>query len=171
MRATAFRVTKLVTSIFAAWILAVHFFNWSHCVLCAPSDTWVFRCMMFIFCVKEADWGDGLGSILCPLVFRIVHHVFHVPCTVERVSNTLVQATLGVGSVSFRPLPLLGQRGPQKVRRGPATLLKTCLPSHGLHRVLHSLRVRLSSVLSMGSLCFSRPSLTWVRDKGCWFWA
>ena len=33
------------------------FFNWSYCVLCVLSDILVLRCMMFIFCVKEADWG------------------------------------------------------------------------------------------------------------------
>ena len=33
------------------------FFNWFCCVLCVLSDTLVWRCMMFIFCVKEADWG------------------------------------------------------------------------------------------------------------------
>ena len=31
------------------------FFNWSYCVPCVLSDTLVSTCMMFIFCVKEAD--------------------------------------------------------------------------------------------------------------------
>ena len=33
------------------------FFNRYSCVLCVLSDTWGLRCMMFIFCAKEADWG------------------------------------------------------------------------------------------------------------------
>ena len=32
------------------------FFYWSYCVLCMLSDTLGLRCMMFIFCVKEADF-------------------------------------------------------------------------------------------------------------------
>ena len=33
------------------------FFNWSYCVQWVLSDTWILRCMMFIFCVKETDSG------------------------------------------------------------------------------------------------------------------
>ena len=59
--------------------------NWPHFVPCVLCDTFVSRCMMFVFCVKEADLGhDGLGSIFCAWVFRIVPHVFrmhHAPCT------------------------------------------------------------------------------------------
>ena len=33
------------------------FLNWSYCVPCVLCGTWVLRCMMFIGCVKEADWG------------------------------------------------------------------------------------------------------------------
>jgi len=57
-----------------------------------------------ILCQGRGLGHDGLRSIFCPLVCpRIVHHVFpHVPCTVSRVSNTRVQATLGVGSVNFK---------------------------------------------------------------------
>ena len=33
------------------------FFNWSYWVLCVLSDTLVLSCMVFIFCVKEADLG------------------------------------------------------------------------------------------------------------------
>ena len=33
------------------------FFIWSCCVLRVLSDALALRCMMFIFCVKEADWG------------------------------------------------------------------------------------------------------------------
>ena len=32
-------------------------FQWSYRVLCVLSDAWVLRCMMSLFCVKEADWG------------------------------------------------------------------------------------------------------------------
>ena len=32
-------------------------FHWSYSVLCVLSDTWALRCMMIMFCVKEADWG------------------------------------------------------------------------------------------------------------------
>ena len=61
------------------------FFNWSYCVLSVLSDTLVLRCMMFIFCVKDTDLGTmgTMGSIFCPLVFRIEQVVFlHVSCTV-----------------------------------------------------------------------------------------
>ena len=51
------RHQALVPSIFALRTLAVHFFNWSYCVPCVLSDTWGLRCMMFMFCIKEADWG------------------------------------------------------------------------------------------------------------------
>ena len=37
------------------------FINWSECVLCVLSDTLVLRCMMFMFCVKEAY----LSTIAC----------------------------------------------------------------------------------------------------------
>ena len=33
------------------------FFNWSYFVRCVLFDTCVLRCMMFIFCVKEALIG------------------------------------------------------------------------------------------------------------------
>ena len=33
------------------------FFNWSYCAPCVLSDTWALRCMMFVFCVKDPDWG------------------------------------------------------------------------------------------------------------------
>ena len=58
---------------------------------------------MFILGVQAADWGMmAFCGMSCPLVFRIEHHVFpHVPCTVDRVSNTLGQATPGVDSVNF----------------------------------------------------------------------
>ena len=32
-------------------------FNWSYCVPCVPSDALVCGCMMFLFCIQEADWG------------------------------------------------------------------------------------------------------------------
>ena len=47
----------LVPSIFAPWIFGGAVFNWSHCVLRVLSDTWALRCVMVMFCVKEADWG------------------------------------------------------------------------------------------------------------------
>ena len=43
----------LVPSIFAPWILTVHFSIGSTvCYVCC-----LIPCMMFIFCVKEANWG------------------------------------------------------------------------------------------------------------------
>ena len=47
----------LVPSMFALEILVVHLFHMSYCVLRVLSGTLVLRCMMFIFCVKEVDWG------------------------------------------------------------------------------------------------------------------
>ena len=45
---------------------------------------------------------DGLCGMSCPLIFRTGHHVpLHVPCTVYRASNALVQATRGAGFVNF----------------------------------------------------------------------
>ena len=48
--------------------------------------------------------------------------------------------------------------GPQKVRRGPATALQPRLPSHGHHRLLRSIRVRLLIAFPMGPLCCSLSS-------------
>ena len=63
MANTCVQATLGVPSIFAPWILVVHFpfFSWSCCVLCVLSDTWVFRSMMFMFCVKEADYTLSFG--------------------------------------------------------------------------------------------------------------
>ena len=47
----------LVPSSFALWILVVFYFSWCYCAPCVLSDMWTLRCMMFVFCVKEADWG------------------------------------------------------------------------------------------------------------------
>ena len=46
------------------------FFNWSCCVICVLSDAWVLRCRMFIFCVKEADWGMMAFVAYLPLGFQ-----------------------------------------------------------------------------------------------------
>ena len=43
--------------------------------------------------------------------------------------------------------------GPQKVGCGPTTELQASLPSHGLHRLLSSLGMRLASDCSLGPLC------------------
>ena len=49
-------------------------------------------------------------SLLAPA--RMAHHVFRrVPCTVDRVSNALVQAAHGVGSVRFWPSTVAWARG------------------------------------------------------------
>ena len=50
---------------------------------------------------------EGLGGILCLLAFTVLHHVVpHAPCTVQHVSNALVQPALGVTSGH---LPVLGR--------------------------------------------------------------
>ena len=49
---------------------------------------------------------------------------------------------------------------------GPPAVLQPRLPSHGLHHLLRSLRVRLAIDCSIGPLCCSLSPLTWVRDKG-----
>ena len=48
------------------------FFNWSYYVPCVLSNTLVLRCMMFIFCVKEADSGmmDFVAYFNPPSPFR-----------------------------------------------------------------------------------------------------
>ena len=79
------------------------FFNGPNCVSCVLRDTHVLRWPAFIFCVKEADWGV-MACVACsaPSFFGIVRHVFpRVPRTAQRVSNAVVEATEGVGSVSF----------------------------------------------------------------------
>ena len=71
----------LVTSISAPWILAVHFFHGSPDLLCVLSDALLLRCMMFIFCVREADWGmmafvasfAPWSSELYTMSFRMYH--------------------------------------------------------------------------------------------------
>jgi hypothetical protein len=57
--------------------------------------------------------------------------------------RTLYGGVWGGGGL-FKGLQRKGggfQRGPQKVRCGPATVLQPRLPSHGLHRFLNSLRL------------------------------
>ena len=93
------------------------FFNWSSCVLCVPSDTLVLRCVMFIFGVKEADLGMmALVACFAPWISELYTVYFpHVPCTVQRVSNTLVQVTLGVGSVKSWSFTVAWTRGGGKI--------------------------------------------------------
>ena len=65
-----------------------------------------------ILCQGSPFGHDGLCGMFCPLVVRILHHVFpHVPCAVYRVSNTLSPSNTGplVPSISGH-LRLLGQR-------------------------------------------------------------
>ena len=47
-----------------------NWFNWFFCVLPVLSDTWGLRCTMFIFWVKEADWGMIAFSPILPLGFQ-----------------------------------------------------------------------------------------------------
>ena len=61
------------------------------------------------------------------------------------------------------PKPMLAQTkgglGAQKVRCGPATVLQLRPPSHGLHCLLRSIRVRLAIECPIGPLCCSLTSL------------
>ena len=74
---------------------------------------------MFIFCVKEADWGMMAWVAYVAPWFSEEHtmsfRMYHV--TVYRISNTLVQATLGVGSVNFRSFTDKGGGGGAVRRR------------------------------------------------------
>ena len=83
------------------------------CPMCAVRHLGFEMHDVHILCQGRGLGHDGLRSIFCPLVCpRIVHHVCsHVPCTVSRVSNTRVQATLGVGSVNFRSFIVAWTRG------------------------------------------------------------
>ena len=67
---------------------------------------------MFMFCVKEADWGlMAFVAYFVPWVCGIGHRVSpHAPRTVYRVSNTPVQATLGVSFVHFWSFPVAWTR-------------------------------------------------------------
>ena len=61
------------------------FFNWSHCVLCVLSDTWVLRCMMFIFCVKETNLGMmAFAAYFAPWVsewYTMSCRMYHTQCS------------------------------------------------------------------------------------------
>ena len=58
-------------------------------------------------CQGSGFGHDGHCGIVCPLGFGMVHPVLlHAPRTVDRVSNALVQAPLGVGSVYFWSFPV-----------------------------------------------------------------
>ena len=84
------------------------FFKWSSCVLRVLCDTWGLRCVVLIFCVKEAEWGMMAFVAYLARVF-VVHRVFlRVPCTVYRGSNK--QHWAPVPSISGHFL-LLGKRG------------------------------------------------------------
>ena len=65
---------------------------------------------MFIFCVKEADWGM-MALVTCFAPGISVYVPRRVPCTVYHVSNTLVEATKGVGSVNFWSFTVARTRG------------------------------------------------------------
>ena len=69
----------------------------------------------------------------------MTHYVFpHVPCTVQRVSNTLVSATLGVGSVNFWSFTVAWTKGPGgKATRGAAryTDMRVPMPVIGSNSV------------------------------------
>ena len=78
-------------------------FSWSHSVPCVLPDTLGFELHNGHVLGQGSGLGhEGLGGILCPLAFTVLHRVVpHAPCTVHRASNALVQAALGVGSVRF----------------------------------------------------------------------
>ena len=88
-------------------------FNWSYCVLCLLSDILVLRCMMFIVCVKEADLGMMAFVAYFALCFSEYYtmsfRMYHAQC--KHLSNTLIQATLGVVPSISGHFPLLGQGG------------------------------------------------------------
>ena len=63
-------------------------------------------------------------------------------------------------------LSVCGGAGAQKVRYGPATVLQPRLPSHGLHSLLSSVRVRLAIECPMGPLCCSLASLGLGKRRG-----
>ena len=71
----------LLPSIFAAWILGVHF---PLVLLCAMCATRVLRCMMFIFCVKEADLGmRAFVAYLAPWFsewYTMSFRMYHAQC-------------------------------------------------------------------------------------------
>ena len=78
-------------------------------VLCVLSVTLVLRCMMFMFCGKEAFLGDD--GTFWPLVFGILHHVIpHVPHAVLRPTPLSKQYWALLPPISGQ-LPLLGQGG------------------------------------------------------------
>ena len=98
---------------FAPWVLAVHFATRSHCVPRVLCDTWALRCMMFMFCVKAADWG--MMALTARFVFSPPFfqnsasclHVYHASCGAEATPLSKQHSAL-VPSISGH-LPLLGQ--------------------------------------------------------------
>ena len=65
------------------------FFNWSCCVLCVLSDTFVLRCILFMFCVRETDLGTMAFVAYFAPWLRIVHHVlrmYHAQCNMDATS-------------------------------------------------------------------------------------
>ena len=85
---------------------------------------------MFMFCVKEADWGlMAFVAYFVPWVCGIGHRVSpHVPRTVYCVSNALVQAPLGV---SFHFMSISGHSPLPGQRRGGGGVLRPPPPPVG----------------------------------------
>ena len=84
------------------------FFNWSYCVPCVLPDTLVLTCMIFIFCVRAALLAKRAFVACFTSWFSLSTRVSR---KLRRVSNTLVQATLGVGSVNFWSFTVAWTRG------------------------------------------------------------
>ena len=95
------------------------FSNWSYCVPWVLSATLVFRCMMFMFCVKEADWCMMALVAYFAVGFRTSTPCL-LACTMHSVTckQPLVQATLGVGFVNFWSFTVAWTRGGGDRNRG-----------------------------------------------------
>ena len=84
-----------------------NWFNWFFCVLRVLSDTWGLRCTMFIFWVKEADWGMIAFSPILPLGFQNLKPCVSA-CPTHSVARGHHPCPGLVLSISGH-LPLLGQ--------------------------------------------------------------
>ena len=78
------------------------FFNWFYCVPCVLPDTLVLRSTKFIFCVRAALLAKR-AFVACFTSWFSEKYIMstRVSTKLRSVSNTLVQATLGVGTVNF----------------------------------------------------------------------
>ena len=107
------QATPTVGSVnFCTVVFGGAFFNSFYCLPCVLPDILVLRCTKFIFCVKAALLAKA-AFVACFTSWFSEQYIVstRVSHKLWRVSNTLVKATLGVGSVNFWSFAVAWTRG------------------------------------------------------------